>query len=111
VQPDGQAGRGRDDQLGVAMPARVQDLPRRAVRVDRQTRQRPGPVKPGEFTLVLSLEEGVIGRSGAHETRADRRHRKPLARQLGADARRQPGERKLAGAVRQQVRHRDPAPD
>ena len=51
----------RQHQLGIAVPAGVDDAARGAARRHREAGDRDGQVEPGELAPVLPLERGVVG--------------------------------------------------
>src|SRR4029453_1252291 len=87
----------------------LDDLMRRSRGVNRQTGNRICQVKPGELAAMPPLESRVVRRSGPHQPGTHRWYTNALTSELDVQALRQSSERKLAGAVRKHVRHRDAA--
>ena len=113
TDPDATAAalREAEEEVGIAVAAGIDDLSRGASRMDRQPGNGIRHVEPCEFTSVLTFEPRVVGRSGPHEPWADGRHEKPVAGELGAETVGEPGERELAGAVRNEMRDGNLAPN
>src|ERR1043166_7160873 len=108
---DGDDGQRRDDQLRLAALARGDDLARGALGPNRSHRQRVAEGEPCVLGAVTALEGRVARAARPHQSGADGRDDDVLLREFGAQAVGESGERELAGAVGDEVRHADLAAD
>src|SRR4029079_13768304 len=99
--------RQRQNYLGISALAGGEDRPRGALGADRGYWQRVAKTEPGVLGPVLALEAGIAGTPGTHKTGADGGNDNAVLGQFGPQALGQANQRKLAGAVGQQVRHAD----